>query len=79
MATAEELHKKLEAIKQQRARLEGQRDQTVQELKSLGFETPAAVKAELDSIEEFLKTAEPAYESAYAKFVEDFGTQLEGF
>jgi hypothetical protein len=78
VATAEELHKKLDAIKQQRARLEGKREQAIKELSDLGFNTPAEVKEELDRLNTFLADAEPAYVAAYEKFTQDYGHLLAG-
>lgn len=76
MASADEIHKTLEALKNKKARLEGQRDQIIQECKSLGFDNPAELKAEIEKLEAFLAEKEPEYVAAYAAFTEQYGSVL---
>lgn len=74
-----EIIRKLEAAKQAKARLEGQRDRLEAELKALGHETIQSAKDEIERLEQNVARLKPDLESRYSKFLADHGDSLSAF
>ena len=71
-----EILKKLEQAKAYKSRLEGQRDQLMASLKTLGHDTVESAQKELDELVEFIQNSEPSFTEQYEQFLNDYGDTL---
>lgn len=63
-----EIQRKLELAKTQKSKMEGQREQLLHNLKELGHESVESAQAEIQELEQYIATHEPAFNQQCDEF-----------
>ena len=63
-----EIQRRLESAKTQKSKMEGQKEQLLYNLKELGHESVESAQAEIQELEQYIATNEPAFNQQCNEF-----------
>jgi predicted nuclease with TOPRIM domain len=63
-----EIQRRLESAKTQKSKMEGQKEQLLHNLKELGHESVESAQAEIQELEQYIATNEPAFNQQCDEF-----------
>ena len=63
-----EIQRRLESAKTQKSKMEGQKEQLLYNLKELGHESVESAQAEIQELEQYITTNEPAFNQQCNEF-----------